>query len=44
MGKRVLLTHHIYRRNLLPKDIIFEHLDNNNSNQYFKKSRMYGLN
>lgn len=26
---------------LLPKDIIFEHLENNNSKQYFVKSRMF---
>lgn len=31
-------------RNLLPKDIIFEHLDNNNSKQYFRRSRMYDKN
>ena len=26
--------------NFLPKDIIFEHLENNNSRQYYKQSRM----
>lgn len=27
-------------QNFLPKDLMFEHLENNNSKQYFKKSRM----
>ncbi len=29
---------------MLPKDIIFAHLENNNSNRHFKASRMYGRN
>lgn len=29
---------------ILPKDIIFEHLENNNSKKYFVKSRMENKN
>lgn len=39
-GNTASFNNSYFCNKLLPKDIIFEHLENNNSKKYFKKSRM----
>lgn len=39
-GKTASFNNSYFCRNILPRDIIFEHLENNNSKRHFIKSRM----
>jgi len=39
-GNTASFNNSYFCHDFLPQDIIFEHLENNNSKQYFKKSRM----
>ena len=42
-GNTASFNNSYFCRKILPKDIIFYHLENNNSNKYFVKSRMEGV-
>lgn len=40
-GKTSSFNNSYFCRNILPKDLIFEHLEHNNSNKHFDPSKMY---
>ena len=40
-GNTASFNNSYFCRNILPKDIVFTHIDNNNSNKYFVPSRMH---
>ena len=42
-GNTASFNNSYFCKDILPQDIIFEHLENNNSGKYFIKSRMLGI-